>query len=460
MMHMKKNNKPKYKNNGNAIIISREEWASMPRKERKKLILDFAEGNKGLKKLLEYTTANGILTYGSCAGHPEEQDDSPYITFVLDDTNEKMLSKMLSYEISENVRMRFSNTGEIETLSIYIIDTENTSEEFLKIKENFERQGKNDDKLFDKLQHLTRKTEQTINILIFGEKYRQKKDISQKGEFDLRGNPYLLGKMGSTYDSGILVTFENTDEIAEKMIELLENQPIIPKKEENKELKELARYSYENGFDIFAVRDKTGQIVYVIDDQSEEIFSRIFDSEMEEDVNLGISRNKGEARFGISNTQNFLRIKEKIETAKITGSRSELFDKLLYIVKNSGNSISVSIDGKRRREKTNESMAQFCMPATHCIKDKIKPERFVNDSVIVADEDNIDEIVDELVDATKKVVLESQISHYGEDSRLGNIKRFCSNVIDIGIGKINSVKQRIFDVNSKKENKIKGDLEK
>lgn len=83
-------------NNGSTISFNQIEDYSIAAKE-------FAEGDKELEQLLLYCFSNGIMTVACCKGH-KENGTLPYIAFVYNEKNKKIIYYLMSllnnYDIS------------------------------------------------------------------------------------------------------------------------------------------------------------------------------------------------------------------------------------------------------------------------------------------------------------------------------------------------------------------------
>ena len=81
-------------NNGQPIIL---DYTKMSSQEQIKYATAFAEGSDALKNILLLLWRNGINTYSSCAGHPDQGPlDCPYIALNTKDMTNKQIQTVLS----------------------------------------------------------------------------------------------------------------------------------------------------------------------------------------------------------------------------------------------------------------------------------------------------------------------------------------------------------------------------
>lgn len=127
-----------FKANGLSDNITKEQLAQMTDEQIEEMATVYSEGNPGLKELLIYCSKNQIPTFASCGGHPDRQDNSPYIGFILDDSSTELFSRIFPEILKSNRSVSISSFDTLSRLTIYV-DKENPEIAFQNLRNTIEQ---------------------------------------------------------------------------------------------------------------------------------------------------------------------------------------------------------------------------------------------------------------------------------------------------------------------------------
>lgn len=212
-----------YENDGAPRIYTNEEYKNLSDEEIDKMSDSFSEGNKGLKMLLQYTMKNGINTIASCGGHHENSND-PYVSFLVNDKNQEILSKIFEKQMEKNVEIVFLKNQDLHHIAIYV-DPENSEKGFIDLKEDLKMNEKEVEKskLFDNLVYIQKNAINTIEIEMRGRVWRNLRN-QPVGRFGIEDNEYLAENIGYNNPGSDITVNANVETVTEKMVETIKER--------------------------------------------------------------------------------------------------------------------------------------------------------------------------------------------------------------------------------------------
>ena len=272
-----------FKANGLSDNITKEQLAQMTDEQIEEMATVYSEGNPGLKELLIYCSKNQIPTFASCGGHPDRQDNSPYIGFILDDSSTELFSRIFPEILKSNRSVSISSFDTLSRLTIYV-DKENPEIAFQNLRntiEQFKQFPQNEN--FNRLSYIIQHACGNVDFDLIGD---PNGEIS-KIEFIGSSNQLGLKKMPREFSSSLNNVFQFSENIDNVLDTIIENMEISDEKEiinlENKALENLLQYCSEHEISVLTSRGVTingkadrNFIAFDLNDNDKGILSKLF----------------------------------------------------------------------------------------------------------------------------------------------------------------------------------------
>ena len=431
-----------FKDNGLSNNITKEQLAHMTDEQIEEMATVYSEGNPGLKELLIYCSKNQIPTFASCGGHPDRQDNSPYIGFILDDSSTELFSRIFPEILKSNRSVSISSFDTLSRLTIYV-DKENPEIAFQNLRntiEQFKQFPQNEN--FNRLSYIIQHACGNVDFDLIGD---PNGEIS-KIEFIGSSNQLGLKKMPREFSSSLNNVFQFSENIDNVLDTIIENMEISDEKEiinlENKALENLLQYCSEHEISVLTSRGVTingkadrNFIAFDLNDNDKGILSKLFLMQLYENSEMRLWKHEDEMRFAVylkdANIEpQFAQIQNCFEDyEKNAPTYDNLFEKITSSIKNNSNDLHFTINGLLYAKDQNLPLLlpdenKGLEPPTpineYSSNTSINPYEIINEE--------FDDFIQSLENSEEEHIEEKNVESSLGDDKLTNIKDFCKKV--------------------------------
>ena len=432
----------KFKANGLPNNITKKQLVPMTDEQIEETATAYSEGNTGLKELLIFCFKNQIPTFSSCGGHPDSQNNNPYIGFILDDYSTEVFSRIFPEILKNNSKVLINSFDTLSRLSIFV-DKENPEIAFQNLRntiEQFKQFPQNEN--FNALSYIIQYAPGNVDFVLIG---NPNGEISK---LEFIGSPNQLGlrKMPRQFSSIKNNVFQVSKNIGKVLDTIIKNMEISKEKEminlENKALKNLLQYCSEHeisvltsrGISIDGMADRNF-IAFDLNDNDECLFSKLFLMQLYENSVMRLWKHNDEIRFAIYpmdiNTEpQFARIQAFFENyEKNASTYDNLFRKIVSSIKSDSSNLHFTINGILYAKNQN---LPLLIPNENKGLKKATPinqyssDLDVNPYEIINEE--FDKFIQSLENSEEEQIEEENVEGIPNDDKLTNIKIFCKKV--------------------------------
>ena len=433
-----------FKDNGLSNNITKEQLAHMTDEQIEEMATVYSEGNPGLKELLIYCAKNQIPTFASCGGHPDRQDNSPYIGFILDDSTTDIFSRIFPEILKSSRSASISRSDVLTNLGIYV-DKENPAIAFQNLKntiEQFKQFPENAN--FNALSYIVQHAHGRVNFDLIGD---SNGEIS-KLEFDGSSNQLVLKRMPRQFSSNANNVFQFSKNIDKALNSIIKKMQISDEKEiinlENKALENLLQYCSEHEISVLTSRGITingkadgNFIAFILNDKDKGGLSKLFLAQLYENSIMKFWKLNNEMRFSIylkdDNTEpQFAQIQncfEDYEKDPNIPHQVDLFEKITSYIKNTSRDSLFEINGLTYAKEKN---LPLLLPDEDTGLEKPTPiNEYSSDTSIDPYEiinEEFDNFVHTLENPEEEHIEKENFESPLSDDKLTNIKDFCKKV--------------------------------